>query len=34
MKKQISLKISEWIDIHKDEIISDLKKAVNIPSIS
>lgn len=34
MEKQISLKISEWIDIHKDEILLDLKKAVSIPSIS
>lgn len=34
MEEHISLKISEWIDIHKDEILLDLKKAVNIPSIS
>lgn len=34
MKEQISLKISEWLNTHKDEILSDLKKAVNIPSIS
>lgn len=34
MEKQISLKISEWIDTHREEILLDLKKAVNIPSIS
>ena len=34
MKEQISLKISQWINIHKEEILLDLKEAVNIPSIS
>lgn len=34
MKEQISLKISQWINVHKEEILLDLKKAVNIPSIS
>ena len=34
MDEQISSKISEWIDFHKEEILSDLKKIVDIPSIS
>ena len=33
-ESKISLKISRWIDIHKEEILSDLKKAVEIPGIS
>lgn len=34
MEKQITQKISKWIDVHKEEILSDLKKAVSIPSVS
>lgn len=33
-ESNISLKISRWIDVHKEEILSDLKKAVEIPSVS
>lgn len=33
-ESKISIKISGWIDVHKEEILSDLKKAVEIPSVS
>ena len=33
-ESNVSLKISRWVDDHKEEILSDLKKAVEIPSVS